>query len=82
MKSIIYLSLDGDRPCKPVLVEHPADLPAFEILNRDPRFCNRLGLHYFGWRYAGTIMPSMSIHEKINHRAEFISHTTWHIWPR
>jgi hypothetical protein len=81
MKSIVYIT-NGARPYRPVLVDHDPRFPAFEIFRNDPRWCGRLGLHYFGWRYKGTIMGSMSIHEKINHRAEFISETTWHIWHR
>lgn len=72
MKSIIYFSDHGDRPCIPVLVEHHPDYSAYETYKRhDPRYT---GKHYY-LGYVCTIRPDASIHEKIRARAEWISRT-------
>lgn len=78
MKSIIYLSFMWDiTPYKPVLVEHDPAIPAYEhYKHHDPRYTGK----YYTWKYVGTIESGMSIHEKINRRADFIGHTAWHVW--
>lgn len=76
MKSIVYLSYDGDRPYKPVLVDHDPRLPAYEhYKHHDSRYIGSL----YSWRYKGTIESGMGIHEKINRRADFIGCTAWFI---
>lgn len=72
MKSIIYLSDYGDRPCRPVLVNHDPGFPAYEhYMHHDLRYTGK----YYLLRYVCTVSESMGIHEKINLRAEHIART-------
>lgn len=74
MKSIIYLSDLGDRPCRPALVEHDASLPAYEhYIHHDPSYTGR----NYQLSYVCTINSNMGIHEKINRRADCIGRTAW-----
>ncbi len=74
MKSIIYLSDYGDRPCRPVAVEHDPRFPPFEhFKHHDPRCTGTC----YQLKYCCTITPDMGIHQKINCRAEHIGKTAW-----
>jgi hypothetical protein len=72
MKSIIYLSDYGDRPCTAIAVTHPPELPAYEqYRHHDPRYTGK----YYSRKYVCTIPSDMGIHQKINRRAQDISRT-------
>lgn len=74
MKSIIYLSDYGDRPCRPVMVDHDPRFSALEhFKHHDPRYT---GSHYH-LRYVCTVESRWTIHEKINGRAMHIGKTAW-----
>jgi hypothetical protein len=75
MKSIIYLSDHGDRPCRAFVIEHEPGHLAFDAFKRDHRWTSPRLAHL---SYTCTIGSSLTIHEKINHRAEYISRTASH----
>lgn len=77
MKSIIYLS-NGERRNIPRLIEHEDWHCPGDAFRRTDQWLRADS--YIGRSYIGHIRGDLSIHQRINKRAELISQTAWHIW--
>ena len=78
MKSMVYITNGG--PIYARVIEHEDWHCPRDAYGRTDRAIHDDHIHQL--HVVGIIRPDMTVHQKINRRAEFISQTAWHVWHR